>query len=493
MSAARNNRLRILFAASEAVPWAKTGGLAEVANGLPRALAALGHDVRLLTPAYADTLANHSGLKPVRGFRPPLAGAGLLAAPTDADGLRTWLLTLPGISDRPGNPYQDDHGAEWRDNWRRFGELSRLAALLAGGRAGMRWRADILHCNDWQTGLAPVFCMLERIPAATVFTVHNLHYRGLFPAECMTPLGLPPWLWHHRALEFHGRLAFIKGGLVFADELTTVSPTYAEEIRTSEHGHGLDGLLRERRACLTGILNGIDDVCWDPARDKHLPARYDRDDLSGKAVCKTALQRELGLEGGGAAPLLGLVSRLVTQKGIDLILTALPGLLERGCQLAVLGRGDTALEAGLRRAAAAHPGRVGLRLDFDEGLAHRIEAGADLFLMPSRFEPCGLNQMYSQRYGTPPVVHRSGGLADSVTDATPAALAGGNATGFVFAPVSAPALLSAVDRALALFREPHGWRRLQRAGMARDFGWRRGAEAYLDVYGRALRRPRTGT
>lgn len=489
MTARRDmRRLRILFVASEAVPWSKTGGLAEVAGSLPRALAALGHDVRLLIPTYADILAQQRDLKPVRGFRQPVPDTGLFSVPAREGELRTWLAALPGSDVRHGSPYHDHLGVEWPDNWHFFGTLSRLAAALAGGRAGIRWQADILHCNDWQTGLAPVYCMLERIPAATVFTVHNLHYRGLFDWTCMTRLGLPPWLWHHQALEFHGRLAFIKGGLAFGDELTTVSPTYAQEIRTPAYGHGVDGLLRERGERLTGILNGIDDACWDPARDPHLPARYDTGDLSGKAVCKTALQRELALDPDPRAPLLGMVSRLVDQKGIDLVLEALPALLERGCQLALIGRGDKGIESALSRLAAEHAGRVGVRLDFDEGLAHRIEAGADLFLMPSRFEPCGLNQMYSQRYGTPPVVHRIGGLADSVTDATPEALADHDATGFMFSPASAVALLSAVDRALALFRKPREWQRLQRTGMARDFSWRRSAEQYVAVYARARQR-----
>ena len=350
------------------------------------------------------------------GSRDELRTRLALQAPRAESGLRVWFAALDSISDRSGNPYHDAHHRDWDDNWYRFGQFSRLAAALAGGRCGVRWQADVMHCNDWQTGLVPVYGMLMRVPAASVFTIHNLQYRGLFGPECMATLGLPAWLWHPDALEFHGQLALIKGGLGFADALTTVSPTYAEEIRTPWFGHGLEGLLHARRARLTGILNGIDDACWNPATDPHLPATYGHDDMAGKAQCKHALQQEVGLHSRATAPLLGVVSRLVEQKGIDLVLAILDALIERGVQLVVLGRGEPHLEQALQRVAARYPGEVAVRLDFDEGLAHRIEAGADAFVMPSRFEPCGLNQLYSQRYGTPPIVHRSGGLADSVVE-----------------------------------------------------------------------------
>lgn len=478
--------LRILFVTSEALPWIKTGGLGDVGGSLPRALAALGHDVKLLIPAYADVLSKHPELKPLSGFRSPLEHAGLLAGPRTPEGVEQWLLTLPGFSDRPGLPYQDEQGHAWPDNWWRFGALSRVAAALAGGRAGLDWQADVLHCNDWQTGLAPVYCQRERVPAATIFTIHNLHYRGLFPGEHFRELALPAHLWNPEALEFHNQLAFIKGGLAFADELTTVSPTYAQEICTPDRGEGLDGLLRARRAHLTGILNGIDTQRWDPARDRELPAHFDRHDLSGKARCKASLQREMLLEPDPEAPVLAVVSRLVAQKGMDLIIANAQALLDRGCQLVVLGTGEPEIEAELQRVATSHPGRVGLCLDFKEGLAHRIEAGADIFLMPSRFEPCGLNQLYSQRYGTPPVVHQCGGLADSVVDADNQA--GEPGTGFVFQSPTPDALRATLERALAWFRDPPAWKQLQLAGMARDFSWSRSARAYLDIYDRALAR-----
>lgn len=466
--------LRILMVASEAAPWIKTGGLADAVGSLARALAALGHDVRLLLPAYHSILRTNSDLQ-------RLGDAPLLMSPA-ADGLQLLLLDRPEFTAREGNPYHDGTGRDWPDNWQRYGQFAAWAGALAGDRLGYGWQPDIVHCHDWQAGLVPVQMLLNRVPAASVFTIHNLGYRGLFPAHALGALQLPGWLWHADALEFHDSLCFMKGGLVFADRLNTVSPTYAEEILQPAHGHGLDGLLRHRRGVLSGILNGIDQVLWDPSRDPALAAAYGSDDLAGKARCKADLRRRLGLRGKPAAPLLGLISRLVPQKGIDLVLDILPALLERGCQLAILGSGDPAQEQALREAARAHPGQIGLQLGFDEDLAHRIEAGADLFLMPSRFEPCGLNQMYSQRYGTPPVVHRTGGLADSVIDAAEA----DRGSGFVFAPATAEALLTAVDRALALRRKPELWQALQRRGMQRDFSWSASAQAYLALYRDAL-------
>lgn len=474
--------LRILFVASEATPWIKTGGLADVAGSLPQALAELGHDVRLLIPAYGDVLAQHPRLAEVPVFRAPVAGARLLTSTAEHDSVATWFLDLPGVSNRRGNPYHDDQHRDWPDNAYRFGMFARIAAMLAGGRAGIDWQADVLHCNDWQTGLVPVYAMLGRVSATTVFTVHNLQYRGLFSRDALFELGLPDWLWHYDALEFHDQLSFIKGGLAFADAVTTVSPTYAAEICQSALGQGLDGLLRARGHRLYGLLNGIDDQVWNPAEDPHIPAAYDAVDLAGKKICKTALQREMQLAENADAPLFGVISRLVEQKGIDLILAALPMLLANGAQLVLLGRGDPVIEAALRRIADEQPTAVAVRLDFDEGLAHRIEAGADIYLMPSRFEPCGLNQMYSQRYGTPPLVHRCGGLADSVTDLDDPS---GEATGFVFEPAGAEAFNDAIARALHCFRQPARWRRLQETGMRRDFGWQRSAQRYLEVYAEA--------
>lgn len=479
---------RILFIASEVQPWIKTGGLADVAGALPKALAALGHDVRVLLPAYGDILADEPGLRPVHRFQAP---AGFedwqLVTPTRrTDGIRLWLAAGPGFSDRRGSPYLDEHGQDWPDNAIRFNAFCRIATALAAGRAGAAWRPHVVHCNDWQTGLVPVWMQQRRVPAASVFTVHNLNYHGRFEPQTLHRLGLPSYLWHADALEFHGDLSFIKGGLVFADMLTTVSPTYAEEICTPACGEGLDGLMRHRRSDLVGILNGIDPDEWDPRRDPHLPANFSAEDLTGKRQTKQHLQQALGLEVTAQIPLLTMISRLVPQKGVDLVLQALPELLNRGAvQLAVLGSGESALEQRLRDLASAYPGQVAVQIGFDEALAHRLEAAGDLFLMPSRFEPCGLNQLYSLRYGTAPIVHHCGGLADSVVDVTAAPDAG---TGFVFDQQTPEALGAAIERALALFRQPQAWQRLQHRGMTADFGWKRSARAYVEVYDEAMTR-----
>ncbi len=465
--------MRILFVASEATPWIKTGGLADVCGSLPRALAELGCDVRLLLPAYGDILAHDPQLRPVRGIDLQAHGARLLEPSQPGGPLRTWLCEMPSISDRRGNPYSDEQGWEWQDNWYRFGVFSRIATAIAAGQAGIRWRPDVVHCHDWQTALVPLHMMLQRLRPASVFTIHNLHYRGLCATDRLGALGLPGWLNHPEAMEFHGQLALIKGGLAFADRITTVSPGYAREICSPEFGEGLDGLLRHRQSHLSGILNGIDDATWNPAVDPYIATHYDRHELRGKIECKRQLQQELGLAATSTAPLFGVISRLVPQKGIDLVLAALPDLLDRGAQLAVLGSGETALQAELAGFASAHPDRVAVRFHFDEGLAHRIEAGADLFLMPSRFEPCGLNQMYSQRYGTLPIVHRTGGLADSVDPQC----------GFLFdGPAAVDGLLGAAHHALDVFADPVAWRTRQHAAMARDFSWRHSAQAYLECY-----------
>lgn len=475
---------RILFVVSEMAPLIKTGGLADVAASLPAALARLGCDVRVLMPAYADALGNAGRLRSVAGYRPPPGQSGyrLLTPGETPAGTTIYLLEAPGFADRPGNPYHDESGADWPDNAVRFDSLARAATAIAADRAGLDWQPEVVHANDWQTGLIPVRMMLARAAVPCVFTVHNLHYQGLFGPQTMDTIGLPAWLWHAQALEFHNQLSFIKGGLSFAERLSTVSPTYAEEIQTPAFGYGLDGLLRHRARRLHGIVNGIDTEIWNPATDPHLPERYSAADLAGKAACKEALQRELGLTTDSGTPLVAVISRLVHQKGIDLILEGLDALISLPVQLAVLGRGEAALEALLREAAARHPAQVAVRLAFDEGLAHRLEAGADIFLMPSRFEPCGLNQMYSQRYGTLPVVHHCGGLADTVDDIDDKASAG---TGFVFHEAGAEAMVAALTRASEHYRNPESWHAVQRRAMQRDFSWQRSAEAYRSLYARA--------
>ncbi|MFA9462003.1 glycogen synthase GlgA [Thiohalorhabdus methylotrophus] len=480
--------LKILFVSSEVHPFVKTGGLGDVSASLPFALSELGHDVRILLPGYADTLRKLEAPPPVPGWNGArLDGAtDLLEARLPDSTVPVWLLDAPGFSDRPGNPYVGPDGAPHPDNARRFDRLARAAAAIAGDRAGLGWMPDVIHCNDWQTGLVPVRMLLNRVPVAVVFTVHNIAYQGLFPFATFQELGLPPWLWHPDALEFYDHLSFMKGGAVFADRLTTVSPTYAREIQTPAHGWGLEGLFSHRAAELTGILNGIDHRQWDPETDRFLPAHYSSQDLSGKRTVKEALQAELDLDPEPDTPLLGVVSRLADQKGIDLILGASHELLAQGTQLAVVGTGDRYYETTLRRLAEYHPGRVGLHLGFSEALAHRLEAGADMLLMPSRFEPCGLNQLYGLRYGTVPVVRAVGGLADSVVDADSENLAAGRATGITFLDDTPAALAGAVRRALTLYETPDRWRRIQVTGMGQDFTWERSAARYVEIYRSAL-------
>jgi starch synthase len=441
------------------VPFAKAGGLGDVSAALPAALRALGLEVHVLIPAYEESM--RAGTERAR-----FTELGFDCVLREDEGFL--FLDCPPLYRRGGTPYQDPGGADWPDNPLRFGLLSKVAARLAEGY-------DVLHCNDWPTALAPVYGKASR----TLFTIHNLAFQGNFETSWLERLGLPPALLSMEQLEFHGRLSFLKGGLVNAAALNTVSPTYAREIQSEEHGCGLDGLLRHRRAALSGILNGIDTEAWNPASDPHLARTYGESSLEKKKENKAALQRRLNLDADASAPLIGFVGRLTGQKGADLVAAATAELVALPAQLAVLGRGERALEDALAAAAARHPGRVALSTGFDESLAHLIEGGADFFLMPSRYEPCGLNQMYSQRYGTPPVARATGGLADTIADGE---------TGFLFERAEPAALAAAARRAAAAWREPARWRALQRAGMRRDFSWRAAARRYADLYA-GLARP----
>ena len=479
---------KILFVTSEAQPLMKTGGLGDVCGGLPRALHTLGADVRLLLPGYHDTLRRAGRLKMVAQLTvPPLAQpVTLLEGRLPGTRVKVWLIDFPPAYDRPGNPYLNAQGHPWHDNAARFALLAQVAVTIARDAAGLAWRPDVVHANDWQAGLVPALLATEAARPATVFTIHNLAYQGLFPYDTFQSLRLPASLWALDALEFHGQLSFIKGGIAFADRITTVSPTYAREIQTPEHGYGLDGLLRYRAARLSGILNGIDARTWNPARDPHLVSPYSMRRLAHKAANKAALQKEFNLPVDADVTMLGLVSRLVHQKGIDLVLAALPELLDLPVQFVAIGSGEPEYESALRAAAARSPDRVAVLAGYDEAVAHRIQAGADVFLMPSRFEPCGLSQLYSLRYGTVPLVRRVGGLADTVTDATPDALAAGTATGIVFDAPTAAALVHAVKRALALRHNARIWKQMQLAGMRQDFSWQHSAAEYLQLYDQAL-------
>jgi starch synthase len=458
--------MRVLFVTPECAPLTKTGGLGDVSAALPAALRALGLDLRVLMPAYPAAL---DGLREARAMHTATI-LGAQARILESEGF--FLLDCPELYRRGGGPYQDAGGTDWPDNPLRFGVLSQAAALLA-----RRWQADLVHGNDWPAG--PCALYLERTPF--VFTVHNLAFQGNFDAGWVARLGLPPRCFTMEGAEFHGQLSFLKAGLAYAQAITTVSPRYAREIQTPEFGCGMDGLLRHRAAALAGILNGIDTEIWDPERDPFIAAPYGSASLERKALNKKALQEALGLEVRADVPLLGMVARLTHQKGSDLVAAAAEALVGMPAQLAVLGSGERSLEEEFARLARGLPGRLAARIGFDEALAHRIEAGADLFLMPSRFEPCGLNQMYSQRYGTPPVARATGGLADTIADGE---------TGFLFEPAEAPALIAAVRRATALWRDEPRRLALQRAGMARDFGWTGPARRYAELYARlAVDRP----
>lgn len=474
--------------AAEVTPLLKTGGLADAVAGLSAALVRLGHDVRVLMPGYRHVFDAAREVAPEGGFCDPDAqGAGLLGAPLPRSGVLAWLLDHPFFSERGGNPYLDRHGRDYPDNDRRFDCLARVAAGIAGGYSGLAWRPDVVHAHDWHAGLTPVHMLLRRVPAACVFTVHNLAYQGLFPPDAIERLQLPAWLWHPEALEYYGRLSFIKGGLNFSDRLSTVSPTFAREIMTPEYGEGLQGVLARRSAELKGILNGLDLEEWNPAADPLITAAYSPHDLSGKRHNRSRVRQVLGLVDDPEQVLVAVIGRLADQKGIDLLLGALPQLMELPVQIAVLGSGQRIYEEALEAAAAGYPGRLSVTIGYDEGLAHELEAGAEMLLMPSRYEPCGLAQMQAMRYGTIPVVRGCGGLLDTVVDADREALAQGAATGFVFEPATVPALVGAVRRALAVRRDPRQWAGLVSTAMAADFSWRRSAEHYLSLYRDALR------
>jgi len=480
----------VLFVSPECAPLAKTGGLGDVSAALPAALREIGVDARVLLPGYPAALAaarTAPGSARISAFEPALE-ARLLETHLPG-GVPLVLLDCPSLFDRSGGPYQDDSGEDWPDNALRFGLLSKAAALLGSGASPLGWRPDVVHCNDWPAGLAAAYLHFSSAPrAACVFTIHNLSFQGNFDAAWVAKLDLPPSSLAMEGLEFHGGMSFLKAGLFYAEAITTVSPGYAGEIQTPERGCGMDGLLHLRRGSLSGIRNGIDTRIWNPATDPLIAARYGPDTLEQKSLNKAALQRWAGLRVDAEIPLLGLVSRLTHQKGIDLLVEAAPRIVRQPSQLVILGAGERRLEDAARTLAARHPDSVAAVVGFDEDLAHLIEAGADVFLMPSRFEPCGMNQMYSQRYGTPPVAHATGGLVDTVVDCEPATLANGSATGFLFREPTAAALLAAVERAIALYRGRRGWRILQRNAMARDFGWAGAARHYARIYARLAER-----
>jgi starch synthase len=481
--------LSVLSVASEVFPLIKTGGLADVAGALPGALAPLGVAVTTMLPGYPQVVDRLSGKKIVHRW-PDLFGGAATLATAEAAGVSLLVLDAPHLYRRSGGPYQDADGKDWPDNAQRFAALAFAAAEIGTGLLG-GYLPDVVHAHDWQAALTPVylrFAQATRRPA-TVLTVHNLAFQGQFPASLMKTLLLPPEAFTMEGVEYHGQIGFLKGGLALTDHITAVSPTYALEIQTSEMGMGLDGLLRHRSHALTGILNGIDTEIWNPTTDRHLVARYDAQTVEPRAANKAALRERFGLSADAPGPLVAIVSRLTWQKGIDLLLAALPRLLEEGGQLALLGAGDAALQADFAAAADDNRGRVGAVFGYHEELSHLLQGGADIILVPSRFEPCGLTQFYGLRYGAVPVVARVGGLADTIIDANDAAIAAGVATGFQFAPVTIDALEAALARVARAYQDQETWRSLQQRGMTTDVSWRRPARQYAELY-RALAKRR---
>ena len=476
-------KLSLLFVTSEVAPLVKTGGLADVAGSLPSALMHAGVDIRVMVPGYKAVM---EGVKskgrlaslPALGDIP----ASQLFAAKLPNGVPLLIIDCPPLYDRSGGPYQDAAGNDWPDNPVRFALLSYIGALLGTSASPLAWRPRIIHCNDWQTGLAPAYLRyMAGDSARSVMTIHNLAYQGVFPPQTGSRLGLPPSSFSPEGVEYYGNMSFLKAGLHYADQITTVSPNYAREIQSEPLGMGFQGLLAHRADSLTGILNGIDTDAWDPETDPYIERYYNAIRLPAKQENKRALQERMKLAVSEDIPLLATIGRFTPQKGQDLLLEAIPQILSLPAQLAVLGAGDADLQDAFQALARTRPGELAVQVGYDEGLAHRIEAGADIFLMPSRFEPCGLNQMYSQRYGTPPIVHDTGGLHDSVLNFSPA-VAKTAATGFMFGEMTNAAFMAAVRRAIAAYQDKKIWRQLQKNGMARDFSWEASAQRYIELY-----------
>ncbi|MEM1429836.1 MAG: glycogen synthase GlgA [Pseudomonadota bacterium] len=468
--------MRVLSVASECVPFVKTGGLADVVGALPSALAAHGVDMRVLLPGYEPVIAA-LGKHRVVAEETDLFGGPARVLAGKAEGLNLFVLDAPHLYDRPGTPYLDEQGLDWADNPRRFAALSWTAAYLARAGAG-RWKPKVLHCHDWQAGLAPIYLRQMGGTAATIMTVHNIAFTGPADASQLAALRLDPAGYSPDGYEFYGRISALKAGLVAADRVTTVSPSYARELATPEFGMGLDGVIRARAADMRGILNGIDETVWNPAADAALAAPYTS--YPGKAPNRAAILSEYGLDPEGTGPFVVAVSRLTEQKGFDLLIDALPTLLEKGGQFALLGSGSADIEARFE-ALAAHP-RVAVRMGYDEPLAHRLIAGGDAIVVPSRFEPCGLTQLYGLRYGTLPLVARTGGLADTVIDANHAARLIGAGTGLLVEPGSLSALRGGLERLCALWSDRAAWESVAEAAMLFPVGWGPSAAAYSELY-----------
>ena len=472
---------KILFASSEVHPLIKTGGLADVAGSLPRALAELGQDIRIVLPNY-QSLKKTEDVRFISTVTVNPTDSNILETQLPGSNVIVWLVDCPALFNTPGNPYVDESGNPWDNIADRFSLFCRVIVEIAMDRGHLNWRPDVVHCNDWQTGLVPALLSLESNAPSSLFTIHNMAYQGMFPATTFNNLNLPLQLWHHDGLEFHEMLSFIKGGLSYANRITTVSPTYALEIQTPEFGYGLEGLLGHKHKVLSGIINGMDLDQWNPETDTAISEPYSFKTLANKMINKTSLQARSSLPVNKSVPLFGLISRLVEQKGIDLLIDCLTEMVDMPLQLVLLGSGDKSVERKLLDFARLYPKKVSVTIGYDEALAHQIEAGVDAFLMPSRFEPCGLNQMYSQRYGTIPIVRETGGLADTIEDALPKSLSNNTATGVSFKEVSSGALLEAIKRTMLLYHDKKTWKKIQIAAMEKDFSWQNSAKQYLALY-----------
>lgn len=445
-------------------------------------------DVRLLIPGYPQVLSGLKYKRKVAEFSsllqfPPATLLSAKLSVNISESIPVFIIDCPSLYQREGGPYLDVDGHNWTDNALRFGLLSKIGSILASDTSPLAWRPHIAHCNDWQSGLTPAY--LHSHPgekAATLMTIHNLAFQGIFPPGSAVQLGLPPDSFDINGVEYYGNLSFLKAGLYYADHITTVSPNYAEEIQTEPLGFGLQGLLASRSSNITGIINGIAINEWDPAIDPHLAKNYSSKKLSDKAANKSALQQQMGLAVDADIPLFGVVSRLNHQKGIDLLIQIAPQLIKIPAQLVILGSDHAELDNQLSALTKTYPSEIAVLIGFSETLSRLIEAGADCFLMPSRFEPCGLNQMYSQHYGTPPIVHATGGLLDTVVDYTPSTIADGSASGFLFSPITADSLLSTIKRTALVYHNKKIWQQLQRNGMTKDFSWHASAIAYRKLY-----------
>ncbi len=479
--------MKVLFVSSEVFPLIKTGGLADVSGSLPNALQQLGVDIRILMPGYPAVLNQLVDLKPI-GFLhhlPHIDHAELLLGTIKETKVKVIVIKSAALYERNGGPYADPNGLEWQDNPVRFGVLSKVASILASEHSPVTdWHPDIVHCNDWQTGLAPAYMKLsEHSRAKSIISLHNMAFQGSYAPNWVVSLGLPSSGFSIEGFEYHGQLSFLKAGIFYADAITTVSPRYAVEIQTAAFGFGLEGLLSQRSDEIKGILNGIETDEWNPETDKYLTKNYSSQNLAGKQAVKTALQQSLGLNVDADAPLLGVVSRLTHQKGLDMLVPHLQTLIDQGCQFALLGGGEMELEALFQNIAIQNPGRVSVTIGYNEPLSHQIMAGCDMFIMPSRFEPCGLNQLYGLAYGTPPIVNATGGLADSVVDSNHAHIANKTANGFVMVEASADGLMACIRRAVDMYRNDKAtWLQIQKTGMSQNLSWDKSAHEYLSVY-----------